>query len=81
MRDLLRAVLRNIAGGLLAMGVICGYLGTLPSLLFAAGGMALMLAPLLAPVRAVGSAVDAVLLRIPGLKWWAWYALMEGKRV
>ena len=33
------------------------------------------------PVRAVGAAVDAVLLRIPGLKWWAWYALMEGKRV
>ena len=24
--------------------------------------------------------IDAVLLRIPGLKWWAWYALMEGKR-
>lgn len=36
--------------------------------------------PLQAPVRAVGEWVDAVLLRIPGLKWWAWYALMEGKR-
>ena len=36
--------------------------------------------PLLGPVRAIGSAVDAVLLRMPGLKWWAWYALMEGKR-
>jgi SAM-dependent methyltransferase len=31
-------------------------------------------------VRAVGAAVDSVLLRIPGLKWWAWYALMEGRR-
>jgi len=36
--------------------------------------------PLLGPVRAIGSAADAVLLRMPGLKWWAWYALMEGKR-
>ncbi len=36
--------------------------------------------PLLAPVRAIGAAVDSVLLRIPGLKWWAWYALMEGRR-
>ncbi len=36
--------------------------------------------PLLGLVRVLGSAVDAVLLRVPGLKWWAWYALMEGKR-
>lgn len=36
--------------------------------------------PLLGPVRAVGAAMDAVLLRLPGLKWWAWYALMEGRR-
>lgn len=36
--------------------------------------------PLLAPVRAVGGAIDSILLRIPGLKWWAWYALMEGRR-
>ena len=36
--------------------------------------------PLLGPVRAIGAAVDSVLLRIPGLKWWAWYALMEGRR-
>jgi len=36
--------------------------------------------PLLAPILAIGSAVDAVLLRIPGLRWWAWFALMEGRR-
>lgn len=36
--------------------------------------------PLLAPVRAIGAAADSILLRIPGLKWWAWYALMEGRR-
>ena len=37
--------------------------------------------PLLASlVRAVGAAIDAVLLRLPGLKWWAWYAVMEGRR-
>jgi len=45
-----RAVMRSRRWSLLAMGVICGYLGTLPSLLFAVGGAALLLAPLLALV-------------------------------
>lgn len=36
--------------------------------------------PLLGLARAIGTAADAVLLRVPGLKWWAWYALMEGRR-
>ena len=45
-----RAVMRGRRWSLLAMGVICGYLGTLPSLLFAVGGAALLLAPLLALV-------------------------------
>jgi hypothetical protein len=45
-----RAVMRSRRWSLLAMGVICGYLGTLPSLLFALGGAALLLAPLLALV-------------------------------
>jgi len=31
--------------------------------------------------RSIGGAADRVLLRTPGLKWWAWYALMEGRRV
>jgi hypothetical protein len=45
-----RAVMRGRRWSLLAMGVICGYMGTLPSLLFAVGGAALLLAPLLALV-------------------------------
>jgi SAM-dependent methyltransferase len=49
--------------------------------LTALGAVLFRKTPLLAPVRAIGAAVDAVLLRIPGLKWWAWYALMEGKRL
>ena len=48
--------------------------------LTALGAVLFRKTPLLGPVRAIGAAVDAVLLRIPGLKWWAWYALMEGKR-
>ena len=43
-----RAVMRGRRWSLLAMGVMCGYLGTLPSLLFALGGAALLLAPLVA---------------------------------
>lgn len=48
--------------------------------LTALGAVLFRKTPLLEPVRAIGAAVDAVLLRIPGLKWWAWCALMEGKR-
>ncbi len=42
-----RAVLRGRRWPLLTMGVLCGYLGALPSLLWAVGGAALLLAPLL----------------------------------
>ena len=42
-----RTVLRSRRWPLLAMGVLCGYLGALPSLLWATGGAALLLAPLL----------------------------------
>ncbi len=42
-----RTVLRSRRWTLLAMGVLCGYLSALPSLLWAAGSAALMLAPLL----------------------------------
>jgi hypothetical protein len=31
---------------------------------------------LLGLVRGLGSAVDAAMLRVPGLKWCAWYASM-----
>lgn len=42
-----RQVLRGRRWTLLGMGVVCGYLGALPSLLWAAGSAALLLAPLL----------------------------------
>ena len=42
-----RFVLRNRRWSLLAMGVVCGYLGALPSLLWAASAAALIFAPLL----------------------------------
>ncbi len=43
-----RAVLRGRRWSLLLMGVVCGYLCTLPSLLFAVSGAALLLAPVFA---------------------------------
>ncbi len=42
-----RMVLRGRRWSLLAMGVVCGYLGALPSLLWAVGAAALILAPVL----------------------------------
>ena len=42
-----RQVLRGRRWTLLGMGIVCGYLGALPSLLWAAGSAALLLAPLL----------------------------------
>jgi SAM-dependent methyltransferase len=36
--------------------------------------------PLLGPLRAIGCAIDEALLRIPGIRWWAWFALMEGRK-
>lgn len=45
-----RFVLRNRRWSLLAMGVVCGYLGALPSLLWAASAAALIFAPLLVVV-------------------------------
>jgi Etoposide-induced protein 2.4 (EI24) len=42
-----RFVLRNRRWSLLTMGVVCGYLGALPSLLWAASAAALIFAPLL----------------------------------
>lgn len=44
------------------------------------GSVLLRRTPLLALVRGLGSAVDAALLRVPGPKWWAWYASVLGKR-
>lgn len=45
-----KLILRRHRGGLLTMGVISGYLGAAPSLLWASGAMLVALAPLLVPV-------------------------------
>jgi Etoposide-induced protein 2.4 (EI24) len=42
-----RLLMRQRGWSLLAMGIVCGYLGALPSLLWAAGAAALIFAPLL----------------------------------
>ena len=45
-----KAILREHRGSLLLMGVLSGYLGAAPSLLWASGAMLVALAPLLVPV-------------------------------
>ena len=45
-----RQLMREPRSTLLAMGVLCGYLGAAPSLLWASGAMFIALAPLLVPV-------------------------------
>ena len=45
-----KAILKAHRGSLLAMGVLSGYLGAAPSLLWASGAMFIALAPLLVPV-------------------------------
>ena len=45
-----KTILREHRGSLLMMGVVSGYLGAAPSLLWASGAMLVALAPLLVPV-------------------------------
>lgn len=45
-----RELLRTHAWPLLVIGIVCGYLGTAPALIWAVGSMALIMAPLLVPV-------------------------------
>jgi len=45
-----KAILREHRGSLLTMGILSGYLGAAPSLLWASGAMFIALAPLLVPV-------------------------------
>lgn len=45
-----KTLVRQHRGSLLLMGVLCGYLGAAPSLLWASGAMFIALAPLLIPV-------------------------------
>ena len=31
-------------------------------------------------VKPITAQLDDALLRVPGIKWWAWYALLEGRK-
>ncbi len=49
-RDERQRILQTHRGSLLLMGVLCGYLGTAPSLLWASGALFIAFAPLLVPL-------------------------------
>ena len=68
-----RTVLRSRRWPLLAMGVLCGYLGAVPSLLWAFGGLALLLAPLVVLVAVWLYTVVFVFASC----WFAHYCLAE----
>ena len=72
-----RFVMRSRRWPLLAMGIVCGYLGALPSLLWAAGAATLMLAPLLAIVSVWLYTVVFVFASC----WFAHFALAELQRL
>ena len=72
-----RIILRGHRWRLLAMGVVCGYLGALPSLIWAAGSAALILAPLLALVAVWLYTVVFVFAAC----WFAHYGLAELQRL
>ncbi len=72
-----RFILRARRWPLLAMGVMCGYLGALPSLLWAASAATLIFAPLLAVV----SVWLYTLVFAFAAAWFAHYALAELQRL
>ena len=72
-----RTVLRSRRWPLLAMGVLCGYFGALPSLLWAAGSAALLLAPLLVLVAVWLYTVIFVFAAC----WFAHFCLAELQRL
>ncbi|MDO9094488.1 MAG: EI24 domain-containing protein [Rubrivivax sp.] len=72
-----RQVLRSRRWSLLAMGILCGYLGALPSLIWAAGGVAFVLAPLLALVAVWLYTVVFVFAAC----WFAHFCLGELQRI
>ena len=72
-----RIILRGQRWRLLAMGVACGYLGALPSLIWAAGSAALILAPLLALVAVWLYTVVFVFAAC----WFAHFCLAELQRL
>lgn len=72
-----RRILREHRGTLLLMGVLCGYLGAAPSLLWASGAMFIALAPLLVPVAIW---VYTLVFAFASL-WFAHYALTALERL
>ena len=72
-----RQVLHGRRWSLLAMGVVCGYLGALPSLLWALGAVALVLAPLLVLV----AVWLYTLVFIFAACWFAHFCLAELERI
>lgn len=72
-----RQIMREHRSTLLAMGVLCGYLGAAPSLLWASGAMFIALAPLLVPVAIW---VYTLVFAFASL-WFAHYALAVLERL
>ncbi len=72
-----RFVLRNRRWSLLTMGVVCGYIGALPSLLWAASAAALIFAPLLV----VLSVWMYTLVFAFAASWFAHFTLAELQRL
>lgn len=72
-----RRIMREHRGTLLLMGVLCGYLGAAPSLLWASGAMFIALAPLLVPVAIW---VYTLVFAFASL-WFAHYALAVLERL
>lgn len=72
-----RQIMRGHRSTLLAMGVLCGYLGAAPSLLWASGAMFIALAPLLVPVAIW---VCTLVFAFASL-WFAHYALAVLERM
>lgn len=72
-----RLIMRQHRSTLLVMGVLCGYLGAAPSLLWASGAMFIALAPLLVPVAIW---VYTLVFAFASL-WFAHYALAEVERL
>ncbi|NIM40633.1 MAG: hypothetical protein GTN84_06715 [Hydrogenophaga sp.] len=72
-----RRIMREHRSTLLVMGVLCGYLGAAPSLLWASGAMFIALAPLLVPVAIW---VYTLVFAFASL-WFAHYALAVLERL
>jgi len=72
-----RLIMREHRSTLLVMGVLCGYLGAAPSLLWASGAMFIALAPLLVPVAIW---VYTLVFAFASL-WFAHFALTEVERL